>query len=730
MTGEARSYVGDEHAWRWYRGNAVGPYPCVSALQALEAECDQLIQGGVSVATLVPVLLDGCENLAMVGLIVGLLVRHLEDADRAIDPYITEPTIWLQEFARAAAETSAMSTNSDHVVSPERRSWTLSSAAMLMALRAGGDRVEEVAALGNTLVDNARQHVEAGRGRHTPARSPAETTDDELVVQARAWASSFDRSSFNVQKTSDGFTFEAKPPPDVVAALHDGNEDLERAQDAVRLFVRYHIEPKKATPAPVGRDDLVADIAAALNLLEHPRPFAPHNPRDVVALVAAAALEAHLLHGVDLPDDTVRVALEIILHVGDAPPPNDEYEETLYEFGADRSAARVIPLVLLTIAEPLHALCDEDSDKTTRERAALCAVNLARASSYEVRLFLARGLDHLWAEPCSEHGPCRHKLGWQIATETVRDCLLGPWDDETGHRGVVLLAEPFNDAIADAEADSIIVSRLDAAIRALAPAATASICISKRARELLHVLLAAQRRALLEYEHGDPDERESHTLITARALLTLAEDCGEDALFEHISAYPEDSNLQGKTLSSLSAAAEETPIRAATARRLWPEIVRLVLDLRASGPTPVRSSHYSYLDDRAITDLIPNRVGELPYLYREVHDAPIEWWNPLELRDEVDAWLQFAIGSPMCVDRLVTFIRGMELDDQIRVGLPWVATVVLADPASIARRAYSLASWLAETRSVAVDTGLLSAWQEVVDALVVAGDSRLAPYSD
>ena len=31
-----------------------------------------------------------CENLAMVGLIVGLLVRHLEDSGDLLDPYITD----------------------------------------------------------------------------------------------------------------------------------------------------------------------------------------------------------------------------------------------------------------------------------------------------------------------------------------------------------------------------------------------------------------------------------------------------------------------------------------------------------------------------------------------------------------------------------------------------------------------------------------------------------------
>ena len=35
ITGARQEYVGDPHVWCWYRGTAVGPYPCISALQAL-----------------------------------------------------------------------------------------------------------------------------------------------------------------------------------------------------------------------------------------------------------------------------------------------------------------------------------------------------------------------------------------------------------------------------------------------------------------------------------------------------------------------------------------------------------------------------------------------------------------------------------------------------------------------------------------------------------------------
>ena len=93
-------------------------------------------------------------------------------------------------------------------------------------------------------------------------------------------------------------------------------------------------------------------------------------------------------------------------------------------------------------------------------------------------------------------------------------------------------------------------------------------------------------------------------------------------------------------------------------------------------------------------------------------------------------WLASAMSNATCVDQIIGFVRALEPDDQVRLGLPWVAKVVLADPIRIAQGTYTLATWLIEMRSVAVDAGLLTGWQQVVDALVVAGVTRLAPYSD
>ena len=743
ISGAPRLYVGDEHVWRWYRGTGVGPYPCMSALQALERVCDQFIESDVPVGVLVEILLDGCENLAMVGLIVGLLVRHLERSERLLDPYFAEPLIWRLEFARMPEELGGLKAGSEGLVAPDRRNWSLREASVFMvmitAMKADGERIEELRAVGEALVENARQLTEPGKDRE-PARidSGADADEGQLVTMARAWASCLDRSRYHVRETEDGLSVETTPPAEVVQSLQESAEELERTSEATRLFVRYYVDPKKENAADIGVDELVADIAVARMLLETQPAPENHDPGnmaawtalDTSAMVAAAALHAHLVKNTGLPDDALSFAAELVVEVGDsaAEPRPSEFEDSFNESGADRSAAKSLPLMLLPVAADLRAVIDEKDGSAALERAFGACVSLAGAVPSEVRLHLARGLDRVWETPCVEQGCCHHELGWRIATETMRCCVIADWDPDAGRPIILPLEEPFTESLARAADDPIIVSRLDAAIRALAPAAVANICIAAQARKLLSVLLAAQRRSLLCRENEDPDPRSSHTLVSARALLTLAEDGSDAALYEHIDAYADNSRLLEKLLGALSAAGEETPGRAATAKRIWPGVIRYVLQLDQSGRTPFQGTNYG--GDWALASLIPNTTGELPYLYREVNGKPIEWWNPLEMVSQVEAWLVPAAGNPRCIDQLVRFLEGLGSEDQVRVGLPWVATLVKDSSNLIANRSYLLPTWLIEIRPAAAeDIELLAIWQQVVDDLVVAGVARLAPYS-
>ena len=735
ITGVCRSFVGDDHVWLWYRGTGVGPPPCSSALLALERVCDKLIEIDIPISTLVSILLEGCENLAMIGLVVGLLARHLENADQLLDPYLAEPHIWRLEFARVVNESSGLAAGSEGLVAPERRKWSLREVATFMTVRANEKRAAELRALGEKLVAKEHHYIDSVRGDE-PVEAQAHAVDsiEPQLARVRAWACSLDRDTYQVHKTQDGLYVQATPPDDIVQALEPSTRNLQHAQETTRLVVRYHIDLKKECAQPVGTDELVADLATARKLVANPSPRRAHNSWDTSAwdtssLVAAAALETHLLHDVDLPSDALSFAADTVLRIseGEVSSRHYECEDTFFEFGADRNAARALPLLLLPAAASLCADVDQADGSTTFERSARAGVNLAQAVANEVRLHLARGLDPVWKTPCTEDCLCHHEAGWRIATETMRDCVLGGWDRDTQQHRVLALKDPVTESLASIADRSILAYRLDAAIRALAPAAMADICVSTQARDLLLTLLAAQQRSLLSHERDDTDYRGSRTLVSARALLTLAEHGDDTAIYEHIDSYADNPALLGNLLRALSAAAEESPDRATTARRIWSSVVRHVLELNESEHTPFRVGFHG---DIALAALMPNAAGEGPYFYQEVHHDPIAWWEPIEMQPEVEAWLLVAAGRAYCVDQLISFLRVLTPEAQVRTGLPWVEALVLANPVHTAGHTFMLPTWLIEICSGAVDAGLLPSWQKVVDALVVAGVTQLAPYSD
>jgi hypothetical protein len=270
------------------------------------------------------------------------------------------------------------------------------------------------------------------------------------------------------------------------------------------------------------------------------------------------------------------------------------------------------------------------------------------------------------------------------------------------------------------------MSRLDAAIRACGSAAIAVACVSAQARASLLVLAAAQRRSLAAHEHSY-DERGTHALVAARALLNLASTGADQHIHEHLRAYSDSATLLGGFLRALAAAAEENEPRADACRRVWPSVIDQVLDFVDQGHHPFRDH---YFGDMALAALMPTPTYKDAFLYREVDHAPIVWSDPLSWREQIERWLRVAEGNASAVDSLVGLLRTLPLVDQASIGLAWVSAAVLGDVAEVARRSYLVSPWLSELRDAASEYGVIHDWQRLVDALVVAGDTTLAPYSE
>jgi hypothetical protein len=490
---------------------------------------------------------------------------------------------------------------------------------------------------------------------------------------------------------------------------------------------RYFVQLRRDDAEPITDEELAADLEIAKDLFDDPPRRSAYDRWDAPAAISAFALDAYLLRGARLPSELIEFAARTVLSVaeGAVPAKEFEYEGTMFEQGPDRSAARAIPLLLLPVAQHLRSALGDGSDPTAYLRVVEAGMRLAHAIADETRLHLCRGLDCVWSSGCSPTA-CHHEDALAIALESMRDCVLGPWNSVHQRREIVALDEPLVDTLAATPADSILMSRLDAAIRACGSAAVADVCVSARARDALFSLVTSQRKALLAHEHNY-DERGTHALVTARALLNVAA-LGYDApLHDQIAEYASNGPLLGGLLRALAAAAEETRSRADACGRLWPAVIRQVLELSRSGHQPFSDR---YFGDLTLASLMPAPTYEGSFLYRELDGTPIVWSSPLAWHSEIDTWLTFAAGNARATDALIGLLRSLPMTDQVRSGLPWVCISVFGDVDAVARGSYSISSWLTEVRDTADALGVLDDWQRVVDALVVAGDATLSAYSE
>ncbi len=626
ITGVRRRYRGDEHVWMWYRGTGVGPYPCKSALQALELVCDEYIRAGFKIDALVRLLLNGCENLAMPGLVVGLLIRYLERAGEAIDPFLAEPVIWRLEFSRTVSEHSGLAARTEGIVAPERRSWNLQNAAVWLAFSATGDRSEALKAVGRRLV--ARAAELAG------PRAEGEPMSEELAA-AHGWAGGFDCDSFKFTKTDQGVRVEPVANEQVIDRLAPSNADLARGQHAFTLMFRYserydHV----AKRAPILRADLLADLAVARDLVNNPPASGPSRPFDAPTAVAAAALEAQYREGIDVPEDdlvwTAGLLVVLLNSLANQGASEDDY--SVFGRGADRSAARALPLLLLPSACSLRErLAIEGVDSAAISRAIGWIVE---NGADEARLFLARGFDPLWNMPCdTTAGTCHHLLALSVIEDIARDCLIGSWDSELQQSRRLHIEGTVATQLRQAEHAGVYVPRLSASIRGAAAAAVSRACCHADAYALLAAALIAHRRGMLSHEDGY-NHSDDDAASAARAVLEIATTGDSSLLLAHIDDYADNPRLLSEFLRSLAAAGEETQRRATVVRSVWPMVFERVLHPAASGASTWDDDHHYGQDPLAA--VIPEPSYEAGYLHREYEGEPILWGDPIALGPQIE----------------------------------------------------------------------------------------------
>ncbi|MFD4636969.1 hypothetical protein ACFWN2_06615 [Lentzea sp. NPDC058436] len=707
LDGTARLYAGDTHVWCWYRGTTVGPYPAMSALQAMERFADDLLAHGVPLRRIVEVLLEGCDNLATPGMLFGLLVRHLENVDDELDVFFADPVVWELEFARVTHEHSGLRASTEGLANLDRRAWTPHHVAAQLALRGGQPRAEALKEVADKLVQNGDRL----------GISPEDT---------RSWATGLDHSRYQLVNHGQQQYLEVVLPPELEALRDARRAEQAVVQTVLRLQNRYwgaaKFDVDYVPPSPA---EIAADLKVGRSLIESDGESPWIRPLNGVAQVVREAVQRAAAGDMEALGDEGRFATEFVLETAlsfrDAE--DQRHDAQYFDHGADRAVAEALPAFITPTMTPLV-----ENVGATNEDVDMAGLAMAGRGSPETRLYLARGCDVVWASPCHRE-PCNHRIALNWLIETARAAELAPWGEYDQVRPEVTIEGDLARRLQELDTELVDIDALDPAIRGLGAAAAADHCCSSDTGTLLAVFLDVQRRAMVDQEalEWSADDRGTHTLVAARALLTGFAKSGDTSpLLQHLDVLRADAGLMANFLHGLAAAGAENERLAGAARGIWPSLLRHAIGYLGDVSSPYEDRHWG---DWAAAALLPEPLTWARGLYNEIVGLPIDWVVAEDLVELIDGWLPAARGKRKGVDALIGTLRRLPATVQVRRGVPWVSDLCIQGGVVAVKQSILSNEWLEEIRRPAEELGRLAEWQTLVDSMVVAGNERLARHS-
>ncbi|GAB3582353.1 hypothetical protein GCM10027406_25010 [Leifsonia lichenia] len=706
-----RRYVGDSHVWAWYRGSSVGPYPCMSALLALERFIDHMLENwDIPVQTILELLLRDCHNLAVPGLLVGFLTRHPDQAGELLDAFLEHPEIWHLETSRVVGEHfNVRDSDADKLAGRERRSSTPhhTVAAMVVNARVNGDerRLAQLAEVGTHLVENARTALTGATG------------DAEYVAMIESWAAGFRFTNYRASSTSDGIMIEFERPTEIEQILAPGNQELQTVNLMYTLqnrYGRYNDDPESW---PV--DHLDEDLAIARRINDEgtvPQNF--YGPENSLVAVAAAAVHAHALGLTALDPSNLAWAAGAVIWAGENPQSDGmEFSGSMFSMGADRAAAASVPLLLLA---PFDGL---DLDRQQIEN---CLRSLGTSIFDEVRANYCKGTQPVWAAPCdvdADTKRCRrHGPAWFAATAGLMDSRLGPWNREGQRRESDPLRPPFNESLPRVADHDLPVNRLRMPLVCMIDARNVA-CLQREVAELWAPLWDAHRRGLAHWwkEGFDQHAHITHEPI-ARRMIEVALDGDRDTIGAHIETLTADSNslrLLFDGFATIFTYHEDLRLRIA---EFWPWALKTALDALGDG-TELRSQRHWF--DYMAAALLPTPSPRLsdPDIDGTLARCRVAWIQPTALGELPDRWLHIARGQAKAVDAVIGFSKGATSEWQTTVAFTWIETIIDGRFDLIANHLWLLEEWLTDLHSAGAIVGnVRSHYHQIVDGLAAAGD--------
>ena len=315
---------------------------------------------------------------------------------------------------------------------------------MVVNARLAGDeeRLAVLGSLGEKLIASARADF-----------ADADGSNDEYLAVIESWAAEFRIQNYRATADSDQVVIQFERPEPIERVLAPRNAELQTTNVLYGLQNRYahHNENPKEWPI----DNLNEDLAAGRRIAES--SDAPEGilwPENALVSVAAAAVRSYALGLTTIDESDLRWAIEAILWAAESPQIDGmSYYETTFPVGADRAAAGALPLLLLAAFDTLNL---------DRGRIDNALRALATSLFDEVRAIYVRGSELLWEAPCEldrVNGVCRrHASAWSAATDGLRDCRLGPWNQETQRREPDPLLPPFGETLPTVADDALLVT--------------------------------------------------------------------------------------------------------------------------------------------------------------------------------------------------------------------------------------------------------------------------------
>lgn len=724
---ETQHYVGDAHVWSWYRGTSVGPYSCMSALLALERYIDAVHQDvGVPLGTIVDFLLKDCHNLAIPGMLCGFLTRHLDEVGALLDPFLADVSVWHFETGRVTTETGfrVRDRDADKLVGQDKRQYSPHDIVgwMVVNARVSGNeaRLTELEEVGARLLASAQRQVEArgtDEAEGTDGQAPRGDGSDQYLAMVGSWAAEFRAANYEASVVDDGVVIQFERPAELEEVLAAGNEQIRAVTDLYRLQANYAL--KNETPEQWPVETLVDDVAEARRLATDGTPSAFAWPENPVVAVAAAAVRAHATGLLELGEEDLAWAADLVL-LGAENPHVDGFStaSSLFSMGADRASAIAVPLLLLPQFDSLGL----DADHVGR-----ALIALGTSVYDEVRTAFSKGCVPVWQIACEVDGAgrCkRHRPVWDAVESCLEGTRLGPWEFETQRRQTVLLERPFAQNLPAVPADELLVNRLRMPVVCTSAARTVS-CTSDDAATLSQPLWDAHLRALDHaWREGYDHLSERHHELVARLFITLSSEGDRDVLDQHLETFASNAHALHSFLHSLATVFSYDDGLRPLLADFWAPTMTVVLDAIDAGASLIDDS--TSWHDYAIAALLPTPQIESGDLDPDATliNCRSSWAAPEAFNGVIERWLALAKGEPKAAEAVAKFARTAPLEWQATMAFDWLEAIIDGNYNAFSNQTWFVTNWLGKLRSSGgVAETTVPRYRRIVDGLAAAGDS-------